>query len=303
MALKDFVSKGWADHGDDAEGVLARLPEGVGMVAEVGDMPGLAGLIVHVAGEHCGKWDEGLALLGQLVEHDAFDGDAPAAKSVCRSAAILHHCVGRDPERDAWLERGLSGADSQASDRVRVLAVAASALAGQRRTGDAISAFTEALDLASYGPEKGDPAATALAITGNNLAASLEEKAERTDDENRLMLQAARTGRRFWEIAGTWTNVERAEYRLAMTNLQLGDADQAIQHAQLCHDICVENTALPGELFFAHEALAKAWHHKGDVARATDQRDKAAACVSHVKDEGFRSFCQGELTKLNAAFA
>ena len=60
----------------------------------------------------------------------------------------------------------------------------------------------------------------ALAITGNGLACTLEEKPDRTADERALMILAAQTARHHWAIAGTWLETERAEYRLANTWLQ-----------------------------------------------------------------------------------
>ena len=204
MTLSEFVGQGWAQHGNDAEGVFARLPEGVSLIAEAKELPQLAGLVVHVAGEHCGKWEDGVSLLRQLTEHAVFDGASPEGKTIWRSMAVLHHCAGDLAERDACMERGRSAEDAAVSDEIRLLAVSASALAGQHRTGEAIESFTRALDLASYGPGKDDPAARALAITGNNLAAELGGKSDRTDEESRLMLEAAQAGRRFWEIAGNW---------------------------------------------------------------------------------------------------
>lgn len=45
------------------------------------------------------------------------------------------------------------------------------------------------------------------------------------------MLLAAQTARKFWEQAGTWLQVEKAEYRLSMTYLQAGDPGKAWQRA------------------------------------------------------------------------
>jgi hypothetical protein len=42
------------------------------------------------------------------------------------------------------------------------------------------------------------------------------------------MIFAAKTTRKYWEIAGTWLEIERAEYRLAMTYLAAGDLNVAL---------------------------------------------------------------------------
>lgn len=64
------------------------------------------------------------------------------------------------------------------------------------------------------------PAFRALAVTGNNLACTLEEKNHRSLQETELMILASRTARKYWELAGGWLEISRAEYRLAMNYLQ-----------------------------------------------------------------------------------
>ena len=85
MTLEEFVSKGWSDHGDDAQDVFARFPDGIALVSEAKHLPMLAGLITHVSGEHLGRWDDGVALLDRLVEHRSFDAATPQGKAVLRS--------------------------------------------------------------------------------------------------------------------------------------------------------------------------------------------------------------------------
>ena len=300
MDLAKFVSTGWQKHADDEQGVFDGLPDGVALVTEAKHAPMLAGLVVHVAGEHLGRWNDGLELLGRLEEHAAIAAGSPEWKSLQRSKAVLHHCLGDAAACDALVDAGRDPDHPKNSGRVRVMAIASSALLGQKRIDDAMTTFAEATDLAAYGPAKGDPAAIGLAIAGNNIACELESAKERDDAADALMLRAAQAGRTYWEIAGTWTNVERAEYRLAMTQLQLGDADAALRHAQSCLSVCEENDADAGELFFAREALTKAWHAKGSATAAGENRDAAAAQVAAVKDEGFRGFCEAELAKLDA---
>jgi hypothetical protein len=92
------------------------------------------------------------------------------------------------------------------------------------------------------------------------------------------MILAAETGRKYWELAGTWVEVERAEYRLAMTYMHAGQLDKALKHARLCESICNENDAAPFEKFFAAEALVKV------------QRARCVEYKSKVKEE-YQSYC------------
>jgi tetratricopeptide (TPR) repeat protein len=266
--LDAFVSQGWTDHERDSAGVLARLPDALPLVTAPAHVATLTALLVHVAGEHLGRWHDGLALLERVAALSVVAPGSAEDQAVARGRATLLLCAGDRAGADALLARAHPAGLPEGSTRARVLAVAASALAGQRRIDEALVLFDEALRVADYGPAKDDPAARALAVTGNNLACALEERPGRTAAEDRLLELAARTGRRFWEVAGGWTQVERAEYRLAMTFVALGRAQDALTHARACLSLCEANGADAGELFFAHEALARAHHAVGDAAAA-----------------------------------
>ncbi len=303
MTLDEFVSQGWQDHAADAAAVMSRFPQGLDLVTEPKHLPALAGLVVHVAGEHLGRFDEGIRLLGRLERLPLFDPSTPEGKAVARSLAVLHTCAGNATDAARWTAAARTGGGTpEDSDRVRILAVAASALAGQKRLREAAEAFDEALALAKYGPGASDPAAKALAITGNGLACTLEESPARTPDETALMLRAAEASLRFWAVAGGWTEVERAEYRLAMSSLKAGDARSALGHAEACLRIVEENGSDPFESFFAREVLSLARLASADRAGARRDRDAAAARLPSIDDsEGNRSYCAGELAKLDAA--
>ena len=74
----------------------------------------------------------------------------------------------------------------------------------------------------------------------------------------------------------------------------------AARHAQHCLSGCRHNNALPGEFFFAQEALAKCKLAMGDHAGAVEHRSEAERHLNAIKDEGFQSYCRGEFTKLGA---
>jgi hypothetical protein len=301
MTCKEFVSRGWADHATDAEGVFARLPKGIELIAEPGHLAAFSGLCVHVAGEHLGRWADGVVLLDHLARLSVFDPASPEGKTVMRSMAILHRCAGnREEEARCFAACRIGGGVPEASDRIRLLAVAAAALLGQKRLAEARRDFDEAVALAAYGPSAEDPAARALAVTGNNLACEFEGMPVLGDDERAMMLRAAQIGREFWGIAGGWTEAERAEYRLAMSHIKAGDPETALLHARRCLAIVDENGSDPGEAFFAFEAVARARLAGGDVPSARTGRDRMASLLPTVADESFRVLCEGELARLDA---
>jgi hypothetical protein len=252
--IEELVNKGWDDHTTDSPAVFDRLRAALPEVTKPGDVPGFTALLVHVAGEHLGRWREGLDALAQI---EVASG-SPEEQAVLRGRATLLLGAGERGAAEDLIERAHPAGLPVTSTRVRVFAVAASALAGQKKTRDAIALFEEALRLASYGPGKTDPAARALAVTGNNLACALEETKGRTADEDRLMELAAKVGRRYWEVAGGWLEVERAEYRLAMTYIALGRGREALDYAEACLAICEKNGAEADEIKYAREAVAKA---------------------------------------------
>jgi len=304
MTLDEFVSSGWRDHATDAEGVMERFGEGQALVTEASQLPAFATLVTHVAGEHLGRWNDGIALLEQLTRTKFFDASTAEGKAVLRSLAVLHRCAGNQADEERCFVASKSGgAVPEASDRIRLLAVAASALLGQKRLPEAARDFDAAVALASYGPDAKDPAARSLAVTGNNLACELENRPTLSRDDAALMLRAARAGRQFWEIAGTWKEVERAEYRLAMSHIKAGRIDDALVHAARCLALIEEHGSDPGEAFFAHEAFARGYVAGEQIAKAREARAIMAGLLPKIADESFRTYCAGELAKLDDALA
>ncbi|MCC7139580.1 MAG: hypothetical protein IT460_14245 [Planctomycetes bacterium] len=302
MSFDAFLSKGWGDHGTDAEGVFARLPEGERLVTEARHLAGLAGLAAHVAGDHLGRFDDGVAFLERLETHATFDPTTLEGKAVIRSKAALHLAAGRRAEADRLEERCRSVPTlPPASNRIRILATASAALVGQRRTREAAALLEEALGLAAYGPDRNDPAARALAVTGNNLACELETRPSRTPEEAALMVRAAETGLRFWSLTGTWLETERAHYRLSCSQRLAGNAKASLEHAEACRSVVERNAGDAGEQFYAQEALALAHRAAGNDVAARRARDAAAALLPKIADEGFRSMAQDSLRALDTS--
>ena len=302
--LEEFVDAGFADHAADAEGVFRRLADGLPLADTPRRAFLLANLATHVAGEHLARWDEGLAFLARIEGLPAFDPATPEGKGVRRLEAVLHLCAGRKDESERRLALAQPGGGvPEASARIRMLALAAQAFAFQGRTGEAGAMLDQALALAAYGPGKEDPAALQLAMAGNNIAITMEERTSRSPAEAALMVRAAAAGRAWWEVAGDWRNVEAAAYRLASSRLAAGDAAGAAASARECLRIVGENGPDAGEEFFGREILARSLAGGGDGAGARRERDAAAALLPAVEDAGFREYCAGELAKLDAGLS
>jgi hypothetical protein len=242
------VQEAWREHAENPEASALLAGDALAAVSKVEEIAPLAQLITHLYGEHLQRYREGIAVLERFRASRAFGPDADAAGSVARGIAALELASGTDS--------GLSRFES--SDRVRILTMAAAAACAGGNTERAADLFGQALAAVDENVSRVDPAARALAVAGNNLAAMLEEKPDRSAQERELMLLAARVARKFWEIAGTFTHVERAEYRLARSCLEAGEIEASSKHAEACIAICGVHGADAREVFFGYEALARA---------------------------------------------
>jgi hypothetical protein len=287
MEFDGLMAECWEQHATRAREVAQRLLASRELVEQMDQIPRFAQLSAHVFGEHLGDWAAGIALLESLRDRPCFQRESEAERAVVRTVATLRLAGSGDRRQLAGLED---------SELIRVLSMAASALAGQRELERALDYFKEALGLIS-GVATGDPAHRALAVTGNNLAADLEERPERTAPETDLMVLAARTARTEWEIAGTWENVLRAEYRLACTCLEAGLADEASEHARQCLEIGQANGAGVVDRFWSNQAVALVAHARDDASTFADALDAARRDFESIP-EGDRAWCRSGLDRI-----
>jgi hypothetical protein len=266
--LQSFIDQAWADHAGDSPAVALRLPRALDLVSSEAELMDLGRLAHHVYGAHLAAWADALKYLAALARGPGFDAHGSSGRAMRQWRASLALASGESDVRSTL----------DAAERITVTAQAAATLE-QHDIGRASALLQEAVAAADAAklPDN-DPAVRALAVAGNNLAANLEEKAERSADERALMILAAQIGRRFWQRAGTWLETERAEYRLGMTWLAAGDAGQARQHALACLAIVdAQADAAPLERFFGHDVLARAERALGHTAAQ-------AAAVAAMQD-------------------
>jgi hypothetical protein len=290
MTFDEFLNRAWAEHGDDPALVANRLNDGLRLIERPEHVLALAGIVTHVYGEHLGDWNGGESELRRLldVEHAAESPDIQ--RGIHRSIASLRVSENPDTPLDGFSE----------SDRVRVLCVASSAACGQNDLPRAIGLFDRVPEIDGSTFAHGDGAYRALAVTGNNLANALLEKSDRTAPETDAMLRAAMASRKYWEISGTWLEVERAEYTIAKCMLAAGRVSDAVRHAGECLDICVANNAPAFELFFAHEIMALVERALGNMSQFA--AEAAAARVAYEwLGEGDRKWCTASLEALTSA--
>lgn len=284
-----FIGDAWNDHAGDPAEVARRLDDGLRLVTDEDQLNQLMTLGHHLYGDHLGQWHEGMAFIERLSAQPVFAAEGASGQSGRRCLASLRVAAGDEVAFDVLAT----------SDRVRVGAMAAANLC-DHDTVRAHRLLQEALDLAERsGLPAGDPMHRALAIAGNNLASSLEQKPARSTDERALMILAAQAACRHWSIAGTWLEVERAEYRLANTWLQAGDVDRAREHAQACLAIVDANGGAALERLFGWAAL-------GLVERAAGHAQGHAQALARAReafdalDADDKGWCAETIDKLTA---
>jgi hypothetical protein len=285
MQFDAWLNQAWDEHAAQPAAVAARITtDGLPLARTDSHVAALMRLAHHVVGDHLGRWPEGRQLIFHLGTSDQAGIAAGTAMRVFDASLAL--AGGLEDLRGAMT----------ATERIRVTSHAAGLLA-ERDAPRAGSLLREAaLEFDTEALPHGDPAARAIAINGNDIAAKLGDKLLRSDAERDLMLLGARTARDYWARAGTWLEVERAEYRLAISWLKAPDLAAARRHARRCLDIVREHDAPALEWFFGFEALAL-------IERALGNAPAAARAVQDMKgaferlDEADREWCRPSLEK------
>lgn len=320
--LKTWIDDAWRRHGDAPEAVARELPARVTELRNDDEVAEFARLAHHVHGEHLGSWRDGLALLAAVERHavhvgiltpEATTPADPSRSELPESQASLRRFV-------ASLSLGLGDGTPRDSlppaERIRATALAAASLApfDTGRAHQLLSEAEHAIEDAGLPPTH--PAQRTLAIVGNGVAITMEELPTRDAPQRALMLAAAEVARRYWERAGTWLQVERAEYRLAHSWLKAavagagdaheaagagrGDAERARSHAEACLRIVAEHGDVPLELFFGLEPLVLAERALGhaDAVAAALARMRSAFGQLPAEDQ---RWCRASLEKLGGS--
>jgi hypothetical protein len=286
MNFETYINQAWADHATQSVKVAEGFASATKFVETNEQLAQMVNLVTHVMGEHLAKWNEGIELLGTLKANPKFEAGTETERAIHRSIEVMKIGGGQPPS--------LSGFST--SDQIRIMAVAGSALS-ERNAMKAKELLTKSLELARTGLDQKDPANRGLAVTGNNLACALEQKSDRNQAETDLMILAAQTGRKYWELVGTWLEVSRAEYRLAMTFLQAQDLNRAFDHAQTCVELCQNNKAGEMDMFYCYEALALVEKARGNEIGFTKAVDQVKRYFDLLSAED-KSWCEKSLKKL-----
>lgn len=306
-AFDASLSAAWEVHAQDPRGVAAGLDGLLAQVDQAEPLSRLCGLALHVWGEHLGAWPEALAWLDRARAATAgwASPEAAAAAPVLdQGERLMRLCLGLvAPSVPTTAETPWASALAGlgASDQLRLLVGAANQL-GSRPGGPWLAVASRLLAAtavpAAALPDT-DPAVRHWAAQSNNLAGNLREQAPLAAEAAALMCCAAETACQAWSRAGTWLQVERAEYLLAQCLLTAGQPAQALVHARTCADIVAREGQVPLEAFFAAEVVALAAHACGDGPAWTAALQQAEAAYAALPDAD-RPWCDATWAQLRA---
>lgn len=276
--LGPWVQQAWSRHDTQAQALLDALAAHAAQLPDAPEGADALRLAEHVALAHL----DGAAALAALL--DAVPPHASLVPMLERSRWVLAVIDGREapepPEGTRWralqnLVLGLA--------RTRQFDTAAQVLLADE-------ARAAAIEPASAGQ--------AYAAAANNVALGLRVGPRGDAAVDALMLQAAALSRRAWAVAGTWLEVERAEYQLAMCHAAAGQGAAAQAHAAACIAACEAQGADAAERFFAHECAVHAARAAGDGPGAAAHREAMVTLLQQVTDAAMRPWCEETLAAL-----
>jgi hypothetical protein len=117
-----------------------------------------------------------------------------------------------------------------------------------------------------------------------NFVWTLLEKADRSPDEDDLMVHAAHASAYHWRQVGEPKHFARSEWQCSRAYAVLGRAEPALHHAQRCREWCGRGEAEDWDLPFAYEALARAHAVAGDRAEADRYLELARQTGAEIAD-------------------
>lgn len=286
MDFKEYIDHAWSIHATETKSVFDSLDDGEKLIIANDNIPVLARLITHVCGDHLGLWEKGIEKLQNLKLNPCYVNNTESEFSIVRLIATLKIC-----------SRELKDVSHfSVSDQVRMLAQAAGMISEHGQISRATDYFKRSLEMANQGLEKEDPAHRALAVTGNNLACTLEEKKDRSELETELMILAAQAGRKFWEIAGGPSEVASAEYRLSQSYLQASQIEKSFEHAQLSIEACEANKCSALDCFFGYEAIALAEKARSNDIGYSNAVEKIKIYFEQLSEDD-KKWCQKTLCR------
>jgi hypothetical protein len=137
-----------------------------------------------------------------------------------------------------------------------------------------------------------------FAVDFFNLAWTIHDKKDRTQEDNDMMIHAAHASRFHWGQIGTPTHFERGEWQISRMYAVLNRTEPALYHAKRCLEICAANNIGDWDIAFAYEAIARAYAIAGNKNETEKHHNLAKAAGEKIKDQGDKDYFFSELNTI-----
>jgi hypothetical protein len=138
-----------------------------------------------------------------------------------------------------------------------------------------------------------------LAVDLFNMVWSLMEKANRTGEEDDMMIHAAHASRYHWTEIGNAVNLARGEWQISRVYCVLHRAEPALFHAKRCLEICEDNHIGDFDLAFAYEAMARSYAVAGDMAQRDRYLELAREAGEHIQEDDDKELFFSDLQSIS----
>lgn len=273
MNFQKYIDQSWAKHDKQTDEVVASYSEGQDLLRTEDEVLAFVRLISHVATEHNFKFDIAITTLERLKQQ-ALAESTTVQTQINRQVALMKYILGKQVDISNFSN----------SDQTIIFISAAASFLFQKDFEKAEMLLNKSITQAQSLEESKDPAFRTLAMSTNNMASEISQRPVLNPEEKKLMIELAHHARNFWEKAGTWLQVERAEYYLSKYYRKSGDFRAAEQHGVYCLQICEKEKADPLEHFFAHEAIALAFREKNNDVQYQRHLEQMRSYFSQCKE-------------------
>jgi len=127
---------------------------------------------------------------------------------------------------------------------------------------------------------------------------TLLEKADRTPDEDALMIHMVHASAYHWLQVGQPENFARSHWLCSRVYSVLGRPEAALYHAKLVLEICQRHGIGDFDLAYAYEALARGHAVAGDQAESGRWLAQARAAAPDIAEEDDRELLLSDLATI-----
>jgi hypothetical protein len=135
-----------------------------------------------------------------------------------------------------------------------------------------------------------------FAVELNHRVWRLLEKANRTQEEDDIMIHAAHASHYHWDEVGTAVRT-RGEWLIAHVYTVLNRPEAALYHAGRCLALCQEKNVNDFDIAYGYEAMARAYAVLGQKAACEAYWKRAQEAGEHIHDQEDREIFFGDFTK------